>query len=517
MRILLILLLSVAAFGQSTQNAPAFEAADIRPSPSTTIPFMTGGVLRGERYELRTATMVDLIKTAYGVDEDSQVVGGPSWLAANRFNIIAKAPASTPPETLQKMLQTLLSDRFKLAVHNDKRSLPVYVLTVGKNGLKIKKSEGTSGSGCNGQPQTPQPGAVTYTVVSCRSVTMAEFAENLRGMVPAYINDPVQDSTQLQGSWDFDVKWTPRGQLVAAGSDGITIFDAVEKQLGLKLELQDITMPVIVVDRVNDKPTDNLPGVTEMIPPAPTEFEVAVVKPTDPDSKVPPGGGIQPGGRIDAHGVTLMNMITLAWDIRPDMVVGPKWLDTDRFDMVAKAPNTGPESGKSAGPPIDVETLRTMLRALIVERFKMVSHREDQAVNAYVFVAPKVETKLKKADPANRSECKKVSGPPSNPSLTQSYACTNTTMAQLATQIQTWAPAYLDRPVVDSTELSGAWDFVVSWSPKALITNPGSGDPSGGFTIFEAVDKQLGLKLVSQKHTMSVLVIDRVEQKPTNQ
>ena len=61
------------------------------------------------------------------------------------------------------------------------------------------------------------------------------------------------------------------------------------------------------------------------------------------------------------------------------MVVGPKWLDTDRFDVVAKAPNTGPESGKSAGPPIDVDTLRTMLRALIVERFKMVSHREDQA------------------------------------------------------------------------------------------------------------------------------------------
>jgi len=515
MRTLLVLLLSIAALGQSNQNAPAFEAADIRPSPATTIPFMTGGVLRGGRYELRTATVVDLIKTAYGVGEDNQVVGGPSWLATNRFNIIAKAPTGTPPETLQKMLQTLLAERFKLVVHNDSKSLPVYLLTVSKNGLKVKKSEG-SGAGCNGQPQTPQPGAVTYQVVSCRNVTMAEFAENLRGMVPAYINDPVQDSTQLQGTWDFDIKWTPRGQLVAAGSDGITIFDGVEKQLGLKLELQNVTRPVVVVDRVNDKPTDNLPGVTEMIPPAPTEFEVAMVKPTDPDSKQPPGGGIQPGGRVDAHGVTLMNMITLAWDIRPDMVVGPKWLDTDRFDVVAKAPNTGPESGKSAGPPIDVETLRTMLRALIVERFKMVSHREDQPVNAYVFVASK-EAKLKKADSSNRSECKKVSGPPSNPSLTQSYACTNTTMAQLAEQIQTWAPAYLDRPVVDSTGLSEAWDFVLSWSPKALIANAGGGDPSGGLTIFEAVDKQLGLKLVSQKHTMSVLVIDRLEQKPTNQ
>ena len=224
--------------------------------------------------------MVDLIKTAYGVDEDNQVLGGPSWLATNRFNIIAKAPAATPPETLQKMLQTLLADRFKLVVHNDKKSLPVYALTVGKNGLKVKKSEGTSGSGCNGEPQTAQPGAVTYTVVACSNVTMAEFAENLRGMVPAYINDPVQDSTKLEGGWDFDVKWTPRGQLVAAGSDGITIFDAVEKQLGLKLERQNTTMPVIVVDRVNEKPVDNLPGVAETIPAAPTEFEVAVIKPS---------------------------------------------------------------------------------------------------------------------------------------------------------------------------------------------------------------------------------------------
>src|SRR5262245_31121472 len=104
MRILLVLLWSIAAFAQSPQNAPTFEAAEIRLSPSTTIPFMTGGVLRGGRYELRTATMVDLIKTAYGVGEDNQVVGGPSWLATNRFDIIAKAPASTSSETLQKML-----------------------------------------------------------------------------------------------------------------------------------------------------------------------------------------------------------------------------------------------------------------------------------------------------------------------------------------------------------------------------------------------------------------------------
>ena len=92
------------------------------------------------------------------------------------------------------------------------------------------------------------------------------------------------DSTGLKGSWDFDIKWTGRGQLAAAGADGISIFDAVDKQLGLKLELQKVPMPVIVVDSVNEKPTDNPPGAATSLPPTPTEFEVAVVKPSTPDS-----------------------------------------------------------------------------------------------------------------------------------------------------------------------------------------------------------------------------------------
>ena len=514
--IILVVLISVFAFAQ-TEKPPAFEAAEIRASPATTIPFMTGGVLRGGRYELRTATMIDMITAAYGLDDDSKVVGGPSWLGVSRFDVIAKAPVSTSPETVRKMLQSLLADRFKLKIHNDNRPLPVFVLTAGKGTPKMKQSDGSGSSGCQQQPLPSQPGVVPYQVFSCRNVSMKQFAEDIRGLAPAYLVDPVVDSTDLKGTWDFEIKWTARGQLVAAGSDGINIFDAVDKQLGLKLDPQKVSLPVIVVDAVSDKPTDNLPGVAQVIPPAPTEFEVAVIKPTPPDSTDPPRGGIQPGGRVDAHAITLKNMITLAWDIHPEMVIGPKWIDTDRFDIVAKAPESGPTSGVAAGPPIDVETLRTMLRALIVERFKMVTHKEDQPVNVYAILAPRTETKLKKADPSNRSECRRVAGPPGNPSLTQSYSCTNTTMAQLASQIASLAPAYLDRPVVDLSGFNEAWDFVLSWSPKALIANAGAGDPSGGLTIFESFDRQLGLKLEAQKHPMPVLVIDRIEQKPTNQ
>jgi uncharacterized protein (TIGR03435 family) len=92
-------------------------------------------------------------------------------------------------------------------------------------------------------------------------------------------------------------------------------------------------------------------------------------------------------------------------------------------------------------------------------------------------------------------------------------------MVQLAGQLRNWAPAYLDRPAVDLTALEGGWDFVLAWTPKGALgvgMADRPGDPSGGLTIFEAVDRLLGLKLAGQKHSMKVLVIDHVEQKPTN-
>src|SRR5579862_6253759 len=89
-------LLSGAAFGQNAEPTPTFDSADVHASAHTTNPnpFMTGGVLRGGRYDLRRATMLDLVSTAYGVDPDT-VLGGPNWLETDRFDVIAKAPTTT--------------------------------------------------------------------------------------------------------------------------------------------------------------------------------------------------------------------------------------------------------------------------------------------------------------------------------------------------------------------------------------------------------------------------------------
>lgn len=96
---ILLAVLSGPVFAQSPATSndkpPAFEAADVHVSPYRRIPFMNGNVLRGDRYVLHQATMVDMIATAYGVDA-STVQGGPIWLESDRFEVIAKAPATTP-------------------------------------------------------------------------------------------------------------------------------------------------------------------------------------------------------------------------------------------------------------------------------------------------------------------------------------------------------------------------------------------------------------------------------------
>ncbi|HEV3330250.1 MAG TPA: TIGR03435 family protein [Bryobacteraceae bacterium] len=528
----LVALLSGSVFGQTTDAKPVFEIADVQvsaPSTSTNV-YMRGGVIRGGRYEVRTANMVDLISTAFGVDRD-KVLGGPNWLELDRFDLIAKVPSTTTPEDLKLMLQALLADRFKLVVHTDSKPLPAFVLSLGKGKPKLKEANGDGNMGCQNQPQTPEPGKIPNAVVACRNMPMAAFVLNLRGMAGNYLTGPVVDQTGLKGTWDFDLTWTARALLSVAGSDAISVFDAVDKQLGLKLESQRVPTPVIVVDSVNEKPTDNPPGVTKSVPPAPpAEFEVADIKPSLPDAKQ---NGRMQNGRLDLVAFPLKMLINVAWDINSDeMLAGaPKWLDSARFDVIAKASTEGPV------PQVDFEALRLMLRALLVDRFQMKTHMEDRPINAYNLVAAK--PKLKKADPANRTGCKE--GPPpdgkdprdANPMLSRLLTCQNMTMAQFAGQLPNLASGYIHSPVVDATGLDGAWDFTLSFSAAGLLqlgqlgtgrggetgqpagSAPTASDPNGAVSLFDAVNKQLGLKLEMQKRPAAVLVIDHIEEKPT--
>ena len=543
-RLLFIGLLSNTTFGQLalSVSTPTFEAADIHASAHTTNPnpFMSGGVLRGGRYDVRRATMVDLIRIAYDVDPDA-VLGGPNWLETDRFDIIAKAPPETSLETIKLMLQALLADRFKLVLHKDTKPMPAFVLTLGKGKPKLKEAEGSGNTGCQPQLQKPEPGTIPYAMISCHNLTMEAFARNLRFMAGAYMTNPVVDSTGLKGAWDFDLKWTGRAQLGQAGAGaGISIFDAVDKQLGLKLEAQRAPSPVLVVDSVNQKPTDNAPGMTQSLPPTPpAEFEVAVIKPSTPDSQL--FFRMLPSGQVDLQGVPLKMLIAFAWNFdfatTNDMIVGaPKFLDSARFDIKAKA-SVGTGTGPSIAPQIDIDDLRLMLRALLADRFKLATHTEDRPITAYNLVA--VKPKLKPADPANRTGFKEGPGADgkdprnTNPTLSRLVTCQNMTMAQFADLLQKIAPGYIHSPVLDATGLEGAWDFTLSFSGANLLQSaapsrggdaspqppggaPTASDPNGAVSLFDAVSKQLGLKLEEKKRPVSVLVIDHVEEKPTD-
>ena len=179
---LCVALLSGAAFGQSTER---FEAADVHVSPHSDNNFnlfMRGPQTRAGRYEIRTATMVDLIGTAYGVDGD-KVYGGPNWLEMDRYDVTAKLPAGSTPDSQKTMLQALLAERFHLVAHPDSRPMPAYILTASKHPL-LKDADPAAQKGCQGKPR-PQNAEPTAPIeVACHGLTAAgnrrEFAQHGR-------------------------------------------------------------------------------------------------------------------------------------------------------------------------------------------------------------------------------------------------------------------------------------------------------------------------------------------------
>ena len=281
-------------------------------------------------------------------------------------------------------------------------------------------------------------------------------------------------------------------------------------------------VPVIVVENVNRKPPDNPPGVADRLPHAPTEFEVADIRPSDPESNRR-GTQFQPGGRAVMRGATLKNLIVMAFDSTPAEVVGgAKFVDTDRFDIIAQAPVAATSESPAGESPMDMDAFRAMLRAMLKDRFKLAAHTEERPVPAYALVA--VKPNLTKADPANRTAFHER--PPSdgrdprivNPAITRLVTFRNVTMAQLAEDLPIAASGYfqgVSRNVLDATGIDGAWDFTLSFSGAGVVPAEGS-DPYGGISLFEAMERQLGIRLELQKRSLPVLVIDHVEQKPTD-
>jgi len=274
------LALGCAAYGQSA-GKPEFDVADIRVNKSgdpQSAEFLAGG-----QVNLRSATMKTLIGIAwketrmvpeltalslavapsvaqFKIVLNDYLKGGPPWLDSDRFDVIAKAPAGTPTDTVRLMLQKLLADRFHLVVHREEKVLKVYVMAIANVGAKLKEALGGE-SVC-----IPSIGDDNVYHRDCHNMTMGQLAEQLAGFAPRFFEGrPVVDATNLKGSWDFRLDWTPltgglAGLQSAPGQEfdtGMTIFRTMEKNLGLKLDQQERTMPIIVIDQIDRVPTAN--------------------------------------------------------------------------------------------------------------------------------------------------------------------------------------------------------------------------------------------------------------------
>jgi uncharacterized protein (TIGR03435 family) len=539
---LLNLLISTAALAQQ----PKFDMADVHVSPTTqTFAQNFGGVLRGGRYVNRDATMLDLIEAAYSVSEDN-LAGGPGWMGSDLFDVVAKVPDGTTLATANLMLQALLADRFKLVISHETRPVPRYVLSVGKGASKLKSAAGSGkpdcqqqqqagpGGGGRGGPGAPGDPASTPNIkVACHNLTASDIAENLHQMAGGYLDHDVIDSTKLEGSYDFDLEWTGRGALAAKGADGISIFDAVDKQLGLKLELQKVPMPSLSIESLNRKPTDTPADVAAALALAPARFEAASIKPADPDH--PMTGLRYTGGSEMRAGGTLQALIAMSLQISPniaaDTVIGlPKSATSQQWAIVAKVPSTGEGApnivrGRPQPPPLSIGL--EMLHGLLMDRFELKTHTENREVTVYALTVGSGKPKLTKADESERSGCNPdVNAPKPVTNMGPMIGCKNTTMAELAQNLQRMAGAYIDHPVVDATGFQGGWDFLVGWTPRNMLqpsAAPAPNQPSeaatlasepSGISVFEAVEKELGLKLVKQTRSIPVMVVDHVDEKP---
>ncbi len=245
------------------QSAPEFEVASIHPSNPTqsyvnlSTPSLSAD---GDRF-LRFAqiTLRDLIMLAYGVGAPQ--IQGPGFLngtpdsPADRFDVIAKVPVGTTRDQLPLMLRALLAGRFHLTFHREEKTMQIFALEVGKNGIKMKESpEGAAGDARCVRSLGEHEGTLAAV---CTRVTSRDIAQQVQALAPAYFRDgPIVDLSGLKGIYDFKLEWITLGE-ANTGAPGPTMIDAVQNQLGLKLEKRKQAVEILVIDKLDRTPTEN--------------------------------------------------------------------------------------------------------------------------------------------------------------------------------------------------------------------------------------------------------------------
>src|SRR5688572_7326011 len=254
------------------QSAAAFDVTSVKRNTSgeTRIRFETPpGRMTAVNVPVRF-----LIRQAYRLPE-ARIIGGPSWLDTDRFDILATtATSGATSETNRQMLRSLLAVRFGLVVHTEAREMPIYSLVLdGDDGI-LGPNLRRSATDCAGRGNTMAGGRVQCGILVSQGpgsgslrgggATIAEFVR----LFGDFLNRPVVDNTGLSGTFDFELQFTAERSALpgapipggltptAAGDDIPLVFTALQEQMGLKLTSQRGTTDVLVVDRVS-QPSEN--------------------------------------------------------------------------------------------------------------------------------------------------------------------------------------------------------------------------------------------------------------------
>jgi uncharacterized protein (TIGR03435 family) len=275
---ILLVIAAYGVFGQSAQP-PAFQVASIKRNTDTAFRGMGVRAQPGGRLTTQNAPLMMLIQNAYAV-QAFQVVGGPAWINSEGYDIEAKPEGNADRQQMWLMLQTLLADRFKLALHRDTKELPVYALSVTKGGLKQPppKEGGCATFAPDAPPPAPGAGIPCGKIrvmglpsgvrMEGSKVPMAELIRTLAMVLGRPVLDKTEFTTEFEVRLDFTPDETTAG-LPGAGGPGDpggpppstdpsrpSISAALQEQLGLKLAPAKGPVEVLVIDRV-ERPTAN--------------------------------------------------------------------------------------------------------------------------------------------------------------------------------------------------------------------------------------------------------------------
>lgn len=241
------------------------------------------------------------------------------------------------------------------------------------------------------------------------------------------------------------------------------------------------------------------------------------VKPNT-SQQMPVRGAVLPGGQFRAINVPLKELITFAFDARDEEIIGaPGWVETEHYDLVGKAPTAEAKGAlQRSTPAVELmgvsyrwdDRFRKMVEAALADRFKLAFHREQRQMRVLALIVAKGGPKVAKAfDLSARPDCVRLVGR----DVQLEATCNDVTMADFARAMQGLAPIYVDRRVIDLTELTDAYDINVRWFGK-----PNPDADAAGIGLPTAIEKQLGLKLEARRLPVTTIVIDHIERPSSN-